>query len=149
MYGCHGGRAGGRIVGEFGVDMCTLPNLKWIIKKDLLCSTWNAAQCYMAAWMGGEFGRRMDTCICMAELLCYAPETITTVNQLYSNIKQKAKKKKKGKKIESIWMPPSSLGHEPSVSEPGAKSGLRNFPCYFRLRSNTATAKSLQSCPTL
>lgn len=55
MYGCHGGRAGGRIVGEFGVDMCTLPYLKWIIKKDLLCSTWNAAQCYLAAWMESEF----------------------------------------------------------------------------------------------
>ena len=24
--------------------------------KDLLCSTWNSAQCYVAAWMGGEFG---------------------------------------------------------------------------------------------
>ena len=46
----------------------------------------------------------------MAELFCCAPETITTVNQLYSNIKQKAKKK--GKKIESIWMLPSSLGHD-------------------------------------
>lgn len=27
---------------------------------------------------GGELGR-MDTCICMAESLCYAPETITTL----------------------------------------------------------------------
>ena len=24
--------------------------------KDLLYSTWNSAQCYIAAWMGGEFG---------------------------------------------------------------------------------------------
>ena len=23
----------------------------------LLCSTWNSTQCYMAAWMGGEFGK--------------------------------------------------------------------------------------------
>ena len=23
--------------------------------KDLLCSTWNSAQCYAAAWMGEEF----------------------------------------------------------------------------------------------
>ena len=30
--------------------------LKWIISKDPLYSTWNFAQCYVAAWMGGEFG---------------------------------------------------------------------------------------------
>ena len=30
--------------------------LKWITNKDLLDSTGNSAQCYMAAWMGGEFG---------------------------------------------------------------------------------------------
>ena len=30
--------------------------LKWIINKDLLYSTENSAQCYVAAWMGGEFG---------------------------------------------------------------------------------------------
>ena len=31
--------------------------LKWIINKDLLYSTWNSAQCYVAAWLGGEFGK--------------------------------------------------------------------------------------------
>ena len=39
------------------MDMYTQLYLKWIIKKDLLYSTGNSAQCYMAAWMGGEFGR--------------------------------------------------------------------------------------------
>ena len=29
---------------------------KWITNKDLHYSTWNSAQCYVAAWMGGEFG---------------------------------------------------------------------------------------------
>ena len=29
---------------------------KKIINKDLLYSTWNSAQCYVAVWMGGEFG---------------------------------------------------------------------------------------------
>ena len=29
--------------------------LKWITDKDLLYSTWNSTQCYVAAWMGGEF----------------------------------------------------------------------------------------------
>ena len=57
------------IVREFGVDMCTLLYLKWMFKKDLLRSTWNVAYCYMAAWMGGEFGRRMDTGIPIAEFL--------------------------------------------------------------------------------
>ena len=36
--------------------MYTLLYLKWITDKDLLYSTWNSAQCYVAAWMGGEFG---------------------------------------------------------------------------------------------
>ena len=46
-----------RIVREFGVDMFTLPYLKWITNKDLLYSIRNSPQCYVAAWMGGESGR--------------------------------------------------------------------------------------------
>ena len=38
------------------MDMYTLLYLKWITNKDLLYSTWNSAQCYVAAWMGWEFG---------------------------------------------------------------------------------------------
>ena len=34
----------------------TLLYLKWVANKDLLYSTWNSAQCYVATWMGGEFG---------------------------------------------------------------------------------------------
>ena len=45
------------IVREFGIDMYTLLYLKWITNKDLLYSTRNSAQCYMAAWMGREFER--------------------------------------------------------------------------------------------
>ena len=41
---------------EFGMDMQTLVYLKWITNKDLLYSIWNSAQCYVAAWMGEEFG---------------------------------------------------------------------------------------------
>ena len=42
----------------FGTCGClyTLLYLKSIISKDLLYSTGNSAQCYMAVWMGGEFG---------------------------------------------------------------------------------------------
>ena len=71
--------SGEGIVGGFGIDMYTLPYLKWITNKDLLYITGNSAQCYVAAWMGGEFGGELDTCICMAESLCCAPETITTL----------------------------------------------------------------------
>ena len=35
--------------------MYTLLYLEWITNKNLLYSTWNSAQCCMAAWMGGEF----------------------------------------------------------------------------------------------
>ena len=44
------------IVREFGMVMYTLLYLKWITNKDLLYSTGNSAQCYVAAWRGGEFG---------------------------------------------------------------------------------------------
>ena len=36
--------------------MYTLLYLKWVTNKDLLYSTENSAPCYVAAWMGGEFG---------------------------------------------------------------------------------------------
>ena len=44
------------MVRELGMDMYTLLYLKWIINKDLLCTTGDSAQCYMGAWMGGESG---------------------------------------------------------------------------------------------
>ena len=44
------------IAREFGMDMYTLLYLKWITNKALLYSTGNFAQCYVGAWMGGEFG---------------------------------------------------------------------------------------------
>ena len=44
------------IVREFGKDMYTLLYFKWITNKDPLHSTWNSAQCCVAAWMGGQFG---------------------------------------------------------------------------------------------
>ena len=41
---------------ESGMDVYTFLYLKWITNKALLYSTWNSAQCYVAAWIGGEFG---------------------------------------------------------------------------------------------
>ena len=43
-------RMGGGIVRELGMGMYTLLYLKWITNKDLLYSTKNSVQCYMAAW---------------------------------------------------------------------------------------------------
>ena len=48
---------GWRLDREFWINVYTLLYLKWITNKDLLCSTGNSAQCYVAAWMEGEFGR--------------------------------------------------------------------------------------------
>ena len=45
------------LVREFGMDMNILLHLKRITNKDLLYSTGNSAQRYVAAWMGGEIGR--------------------------------------------------------------------------------------------
>ena len=44
------------VVREFGIDMYTLLYSKRITNKDPLYSTGNSAQCYVAAWMGGESG---------------------------------------------------------------------------------------------
>ena len=52
----RGKGVGERIVGEFRIDMNTLLYSKWITK-NLLYSTGNSAQCYVATWMGGKFGR--------------------------------------------------------------------------------------------
>ena len=42
------------------MDVYTLLYLKWITKKELPYSTGHSAQRHMAAWMGGEVGRRMN-----------------------------------------------------------------------------------------
>ena len=68
--------------------------LKWITNKVLLYSTGNSAQCYVAAWMGGEFGGEwIYVYASLYRSLCYSSEIIATlfVNQLYTN-KQKEKR---------------------------------------------------------
>ena len=57
-----GGEGWGK--GYLGMDTYTLLYLKRITNTDLLCSTGHSAQCYVAAWMGGEFGgERKDVCV--------------------------------------------------------------------------------------
>ena len=46
-YGCQGKR----IVREIEMDMYILLYSKWITNKDLLSSTGNSVQCYVAVWM--------------------------------------------------------------------------------------------------
>ena len=79
--GSPGIRIGGRNK-KYRIDRYTVLYFKWIINKDLLYSTWKSSWCYVAAWMRVEFGGECicmgDTWICMAELLCCLPETITT-----------------------------------------------------------------------
>ena len=48
-------------------------------QKDLLSSTGNSAQSYVAASMGGEFGEERIHALCMAESLCYSPAIITAL----------------------------------------------------------------------
>ena len=67
------------------MDMYTLLYLKWIASKVVLCSTGNSAQCYVAALDERGVWGRMDTCICMAESLCYLPETISTSLIVFQN----------------------------------------------------------------
>ena len=44
------------IAREFGMDMYTLLYLIWMTNKALLYNTWDSAQGYPAAWMGGDLG---------------------------------------------------------------------------------------------
>ena len=52
-------------------------------------------QCYMTAWMGGEFGR--EWIHRYVWLSPYAIPEIVTVNSLHSSIKEKVKKEKNRK----------------------------------------------------
>ena len=80
-YGFLGGKNGREgVVREFGVDMYTMLYLKWVSNKDLLNSTWNSAQCYVAAWVGGDFGGEwIHVYMYGSESLCCSPETVTTL----------------------------------------------------------------------
>ena len=79
------------IVRKFGMDLCTLLYLKWITNKDLLDSTGNSAQCYVAAWMGGEFGGEWI----QVHVWLSPPETIPTLLIGCTPIQNKKLKEKK------------------------------------------------------
>ena len=54
--GCPGKGWREGTVRDLGTDMYTLLYLEWVTKKDLLYSTGNSVQCYVAARVGGDFG---------------------------------------------------------------------------------------------
>ena len=70
-YGCWGAEEGQ--LGGWG--WVGTHYLKWITNQELLYSTQSSAQCYVAAWMGGEFEEALDTYVYMDKSLCYSPET--------------------------------------------------------------------------
>lgn len=54
---------GGGIVGEVGMDVCTLLCLKWVTSEDLLSCSGDSAERHVAAWTGGESrGEWMRVC---------------------------------------------------------------------------------------
>ena len=68
--------------------MSTLLYLKWMSNKGLLYSAGNSAQCYLAAWMGGEFGGE-----CIHVYVWLSPLAVNQLLWLYLSTKQKVKKK--------------------------------------------------------
>ena len=75
-------------VREFGMDIYIVLYLKWITNKDLLYSTGNSAQCYVAAWIGGEFAGESIHVYVWLTLRC-SPEAITTLLISYTPIQNK------------------------------------------------------------
>ena len=75
---------------EFGMGMYTLLYLKWITDKDPLYTTWNSAQCCVAAWIGGEFGAEwIHVYVWLSPFVIISPEIITTLLIGYTPIQNK------------------------------------------------------------
>ena len=53
----------------FGMNVYTLLLVKIDNQYGPTYSTENSAQCYVAAWMGGDLAGTIDTCVCVAESL--------------------------------------------------------------------------------
>ena len=76
-----GGKSGGGINWEIGIDIYTLPYIKQITNKDLLYSTSNSIQYSVMAYMEKNLKKtkRVDICIYITDSLCCMPETNTTL----------------------------------------------------------------------
>ena len=78
-YGYQGGKGGGRINWETGIDIYTLLYVKQITNKNLLYSTGNSIQHSVMTYMGIENEKELDICICITDSLCCTAETNTTL----------------------------------------------------------------------
>ena len=76
----------GAIARQFEKVMYTLLYPKWVTNKDLLYSTWNSAQCYVAAWMESFFLKEWRY-IYHGFTLLYSRKQHNIVNRLYSSKK--------------------------------------------------------------
>ena len=105
-----------------GIDMYTLLYLKWMTGRDLLCSTENSAQCYVAAWMGGEFGE--NGCICVYDQVPLRPtwSCHNIVNWLYSYFQKKVQRKKIVTPLDGPITEASLWGNEHTKRPPSVKT---------------------------
>ena len=94
-----------RIVRKLEMVVYTRLYLKWITNKDLLNSTWNSAQCYVAAWMGREFGEEwIHVCIWLSLFTIHLKPLTTLLISYISTQNKKFKTNNNRKKnVHTIW----------------------------------------------
>ena len=95
----------------------------------------NSAPCHVAAWMRGEFGGRMDTCMHTAESLCCPPENITSLLIGYTPIQNKKFLKRYRNEITYI-----NYDSERNLEELTGHGGVRND---LRIPGNKLSCLSL------
>ena len=83
---------------------------------------------------------RMDTCICIAESLCYAPETITTLLISYTKLKVQKKMNKQTKQNKQQKKKPKAWDILPL-----AQIQKRNILILFYFLSSFETMKRLRN----
>ena len=88
-----GGGLGEGIPRELKTDMYTRLHLQWRANKVLLFCARDAAQCYVAAWRGEEFGGEQISVCAQPSPLLSTRNYHNTVNRLHSNTKIKSLKK--------------------------------------------------------
>ena len=91
-YGYQGGREGGGINSEFGINIYTLLYVKQITNKDLLYSTGNCTQYFVITYKGKKSEKKIDIYVCITESLCYTSEIQhckSTILQFFKKINKK------------------------------------------------------------
>ena len=66
------------------MDIYTLLYFEWAANRDLLYSTGNSTQCYMAVWVGGSFGGEWIHVDMWPSPFAGATETIATLLVRYT-----------------------------------------------------------------